>query len=97
MKKIILDNSIKKGVIASVIASFLFIVFIEPILKLIFELLIKISDKFISGLADTFYQSASLGHRNDLDFVQMLFVIIFAFGFMSNIILQSIFIVKKND
>lgn len=63
------DESVRKGVIASIIASIVFFIFLEPLLRFFWNFLNRFSSVIYNGYLDTIYQSAALGQRNDLDFV----------------------------
>ncbi len=61
------DTQLRKNIVASVIASVLFIAFIQPILRFIWILVSSFSAAFYTGFVDALYKAASLGHRNHVD------------------------------
>ena len=52
------------NVIASVVASVIFLAFIQPFLTLFWELLTSTGSAALNLLVDRFYMNAALGHRN---------------------------------
>lgn len=68
------DSQIRKGVIASVIASLLFVVVIQPLLRLVWSLVLSHGSRFLQGYVDSIYLNAALGHRNYVDVVLLVLV-----------------------
>ncbi|MDR3576885.1 MAG: hypothetical protein P4L50_23715 [Anaerolineaceae bacterium] len=64
---------IKKEIYASVIATILTMVFIEPILKFLWNGMIWFSSIFYEGFINEIYIDAALGQRNDID--EMIFIL----------------------
>jgi hypothetical protein len=65
----ILDPATKKSILASVIASILVIVFIQPILKLSGELIVWMGDNIYEGISNTMYRNAAIGIREKYSFL----------------------------
>ncbi len=63
------DPDLRKGIIASVVASILFVIFIQPILKFSWSVLSHLSEIFYSGYLNSVYTNAALGERNYLDVI----------------------------
>lgn len=63
------DKSIRKGVLASVIASVIVIIFINPLLDLIWKMISDGGNWIYKSYVDSIYQNASLGNRNWLDVI----------------------------
>ncbi len=95
MKNLFWDESLKKSLFVSIFGGIIFIILIEPIVKLIYSILTAIADNFISGIIDNFYQSASLGHRNELDFMQFFILIFLIIAGMVVLFTYINFILKK--
>ena len=69
------DYKIRKSIIASVIASVIIIILIQPLLRLVWSLVLGQGSRFIQAYVDSIYQSAALGHRNHVDVMMLsLFV-----------------------
>jgi len=82
------DPEFKKEIFVSVIAAILTIIFIEPILKLIWGIMSWFGTTTYQGFLDMMYKNASLGHRNYIDFM------IVAFFFSAIIGISAEFIVR---
>jgi len=82
-KVITKDPQIRKGIIASVIATVIVIVLIQPILKLAWSALLSFGAQFVQNYVDTIYKSAALGHRNYIDVLLLMGI----FSFLSGSIL----------
>ena len=83
------DSSIRKGVLASVIASLVILLFVQPILTGLGRLLLWTTNSLWQRLSDQLYISAALGHRNDVD------VIILAFVLLPLIIIPSLVLIRR--
>jgi len=58
------DYPMKKSIMASIIASICVVIFIKPILNVIWLILVFISNSVYMNLINQLYKNASLGHRN---------------------------------
>lgn len=74
------DAQIRKGIIASVIASVIVIILIQPLLRLAWSFLSGLGAQFIQNYIDSIYRSAALGHRNYLDVLMMGLLFSFVSG-----------------
>ena len=68
------DPQIRKGVIASVIASLAVIVLIQPVLRLVWSTILSIASRYLQGYVDSIYSSAALGHRNYVDVLLLMYM-----------------------
>ena len=73
------DKEIRKGIISSIIASLIFLIFFQPILGFIWEVVTKISMRTYSGYMDNIYKNAALGQRNWLGYLTLLFFLLVVF------------------
>ncbi len=82
------DKDIKKGIISGVIASIIFLIFIQPILTFIWNAIIKFSFSTYTGYIDIVYENAALGKRNWIDFLVLTFFIYFQFILLFTFLLK---------
>lgn len=68
------DPEIRKGVLASIIASILVLIFIQPVLRLVWALVLGLGGKFLDKYIDSIYRSSAFGHRNHVDVMLLLFL-----------------------
>jgi len=84
------DESIRKGVIASVLASLIVIIFITPFLNIIWGLMVDggviIQDYYVNAI----YKHASLGNRNWLDVVFYLYLLSIFVGMIVTLVYKII-------
>lgn len=73
------DPTMRKAIVASVVASIIVIVFIQPILGTVWRLIL-FSSRY---LTDQIYSGASLGERNYLDFIVFSYLIVAIMGLVS--------------
>lgn len=66
------DTHFSKGVIASVIASLIVIILIQPILRLAWSFMLTLGSRFLQSYIDSIYRSAALGHRNYVDVMLLI-------------------------
>lgn len=58
------DQVFRKSIIASIIASLIFVIFLNPILSLIWDGVLLLGGNLYNGLIDRTYSNAALGQRN---------------------------------
>ncbi len=63
------DKDFRKSILASVIASILFIIFFQPILTFFWNICRILSIKFYENYIDSVYLNAALGQRNWIDLI----------------------------
>ncbi len=86
------DSVIRKGIIASVIAAFVVIIFIQPLLRFIWAVILALGSRFLQGYIDSTYKSAALGGRNDVDVILIGWLFAIVSGMMIGMTLA---IIKK--
>lgn len=91
-----IDKTIKKSIVASLIAAIVFFIFLEPTMKLLWNFLNKTSLSIYSKYIDSIYQSAALGHRNDLE-ILIIIIILYIFLIMMIISAQNISRIKQKE
>jgi hypothetical protein len=85
------DSSIKKGVVASLIATIIFIAILQPLMTLLWKFLNKTSIVVYSRYLDYIYKYAASGHKNDIDFYLItIVIIIFFMSLLSLVIIKSL-------
>jgi len=89
------DKEAKKSIIISVIASALFLIFIQPIMLIIWEIVKPISFSAFDSIINSIYKNAALGQRNWLDFLIWAFILLFAFNYIIKAFLKGKRIVKE--
>ncbi len=72
--KIFENQDKRQSIYASIIASILVIIFIEPIIKFLWNIILKYSGTIYSGYLDSIYENAALGYKNYLEFIFFIFV-----------------------
>jgi hypothetical protein len=71
------DKSVRKGIIASLIAAIVFFIFLEPLMRLLWGLLNKYSSILYISFINEIYKSAAMGQRNNIDLFHFTFVMTF--------------------
>ncbi|MCL1676122.1 hypothetical protein [Elizabethkingia meningoseptica] len=69
------NSEVKKTIVLSLISSAIFLIFLQPILTFLWNLIEKISLSTYSALIDNWYKNASLGQRNWVDYI--IFSVVF--------------------
>ena len=87
---IIKDPQIRRGVIASIIASLIVLIFVQPLLRIIWAALLKVGLEFVQAYVDSIYRNAALGQRNDVDVIILFFIFAILLGLISGITLVAI-------
>ena len=82
-------KSFRYNIIASIVASSLFLIFIDPIISSFWGLILWSSNFIIDSLIDKVYQSAALGHRNHFAYMILVLLTTPVIAFSSIKILQS--------
>ena len=85
----------KKSIVISLVASAVFLVFIQPIMLFIWEVLKKFSSATFDGLINGMYRNAALGQRNWIDFI--LLTISLTIGMSFFLIVMFNLKMKVND
>jgi hypothetical protein len=71
-----MDNkSLKIGIISGIISSLIVIIFIHPILSLVWNAFIAVAGSVHQGYVDKIYRNAALPERNLIGFVTILFLL----------------------
>lgn len=60
-----MDKSIKVGIITGIVASMVFVYFLDPIIRIFGEGVFYASNYVVSGLVDSLYQKSALGVAKD--------------------------------
>ncbi len=90
------DKDLRKGIIASVLASFIFLIFIQPILSFAWKNIVTLSIHTYTGYIDSIYENAALGKRNWIDFLILgyflffLFLVLFAFSMIFRLFMEDL-------
>ncbi len=71
-RSIIRDLEVRRGIIASIVASIIVIILIQPLLRLIWAFVLRISTRFIQNNVDSIYRNAALGHRDYVDVLLLM-------------------------
>ena len=89
-----ISNSIKVGVISSLIASVLFLYLLDPILRFLSNIVFFVSDKVSSYFVDKLYQEIAIG-RTDYSLTLLVMINITLMGIINLVIVQKIKLKKK--
>jgi hypothetical protein len=82
------DKEIRKGIISSIIASLIFLIFFQPILNSLWTILSRLSENTYSGYIDNVYKNAALGHRNWIDYLSLNFLFGFLFVLITALLIR---------
>ncbi len=78
------DPEVRKGVVVSIVASIIVIILIQPLLRLIWAVVLGVSVHFVQRYVDTIYRNSALGHRNYIDvWLLMLFLSLMCGGYLA--------------
>jgi hypothetical protein len=94
---ILKDKEAKKSIIVSVIASMVFLVFIQPIMTFIWDILKRISLSTSDWLTNGMYKNAALGQRNWIDFILLTAIVLIAAIYVSRVFLKVTLLAKKES
>src|SRR5687767_11768962 len=87
------NREMQRNVIASVVASVLFIAFVQPVLRGMWLILVWLSANVWTGLLNGIYRSAALGQRNWIDVIVLsLLVLVLLLIFVTVLVLLWKFI-----
>jgi len=75
------DPQIRRGIIASVIASVIILVFIQPVLRLAWSAILAFGTRIFQGYIDSIYANAALGHKSYIDFILLILILSLFSGF----------------
>ncbi|BBO86129.1 hypothetical protein DSCO28_66950 [Desulfosarcina ovata subsp. sediminis] len=75
------DSQIRKGIIASVIASLLVVIFIQPVIRLVWSGILTFGTHVFQGFIDSIYANAARGHRNYVDVIILMLISSILSGF----------------
>jgi hypothetical protein len=89
------DNTIKKGIVSSLIASIVFIIVLEPLLKFLWSFLNKTSYTVYFNYLNSLYSNAALGHRNYVDFMILTAIIAGIIGLLFITSNRLLFLIKR--
>lgn len=90
------DKTIRKGIIASVIASVIFMIVLEPLMKILWSFFNNTSNKIYNSYLDSIFTNAAIGHRNHLDFMTYYIETVFLFGVLFLILIRSNSIIRQH-
>jgi hypothetical protein len=91
------DKEAKKSIVVSLIASMVFLVFIQPIMTFIWETVKRISLSTSDWLTNGMYKNAALGQRNWIDFILLTCIVLIAASFVSRVLLKVTLLTKKES
>ena len=77
------DPQIRRGVIASIIAALIVLIFVQPLLRIIWSALLKVGLSFFQSYVDSIYLNAALGQRNDVGVILLFLILSLIFGVTS--------------
>src|SRR5258708_18180038 len=83
------DPTIRKSVLASIIASILVIVFIQPILTAVLRLINFLGEHVYIGFSNQIYYNASLGERPTIVFLMFGAVVVVINAFVAGVTLTA--------
>ncbi|ADT93397.1 hypothetical protein Sbal625DRAFT_1289 [Shewanella baltica OS625] len=90
-----MDKSIKVGIITGIVASMVFVYFLDPIIRIFGEGVFYASNYVVSGLVDSLYQKSALGVAKDPSLTVYALIIGFITAFPVAMI--RIFFQKKSN
>ncbi|PPC76965.1 hypothetical protein C4K68_12685 [Pokkaliibacter plantistimulans] len=90
-----MDKSIKVGIITGIVASMVFVYFLDPIIRIFGEGVFYASNYVVSGLVDSLYQKSALGVAKDPSLAVYALIIGFITAFPVAMI--RIFFQKKSN
>lgn len=82
------DKETKRSILISLIASTIFLVFIQPIMQIVWGLLIKISFSTFDTIMNSMYKNAALGQRNWIDFLLLTFLVVIGLNFIVSVVFR---------
>jgi hypothetical protein len=91
-KHMTLDRNLKIGIIASIIASFLFIYFLDPLLKFVTFLLFNVFRSLAHGYTDRLFEQAALLTAPDPSFHLLSLTLGFLTGFSITVLVVFLFL-----
>jgi len=87
-----MSSDLKKGIYVSIIAAILVMIFIQPLLNLIWRGIWLISNNYYEHLITDIYRNAALGHRNYIE-VKFSLIIFSAFiGILTGLLFGTIYL-----
>jgi hypothetical protein len=89
------DPIMKKSILASIIASILVVVFIQPILNLVFKVTNITGEYVYVGFSNGIYRNAALGERSNLVFMIYCFMLALVTIFCGAVVFVSVNRVRK--
>ncbi len=90
------DPTFRKSIIASIIASLIFVIFLNPILSLIWDAVLFFGTNLYNGLIDRTYSNAALGQRNWYSFILLISLGILGHGMFTTMLIRFRKLRKKN-
>lgn len=81
------DPDFKKRLLTSVIASAIVLIFIKPILEIVWNIIRELSSKSYSGFIDKIYKNAAQGPTNGVDLINFALIVSIYFFIISAAIL----------
>lgn len=82
------EKETKKSIVISLIASAIFLIFIQPIMLLIWDILKTLSSETFDGLINGMYRNAALGQRNWIDFLLLTALVIIGLNLTARVPLR---------
>jgi len=89
------DKSIRKGIIASIIASVIFMIILEPLMKLFWTFLNTTTNHLYTSYLNSIFTNAAIGHRNHIDFMTYYFETVLIFGVLFITLIKAKSIIEK--
>jgi len=90
------DKEAKKSIIVSLVASMLFLVFIQPIMTFIWDTLKALSLSTFEWVTDGMYKNAALGQRNWIDFLLWTSIVLFGASLIAIMFIKVTSLVRKD-
>src|SRR5712691_5732960 len=84
------DPAIKRGIIAGVITSLITLIFLQPLLNLLWAATSAVASSFSKSLVDSVYQRAAEGQTHWIDLQFLTWFIAAWWGFTAGIIVASV-------
>lgn len=76
-----MDKTIRVGIVAGIIASMIFVYFLDPIIRVFGEGVLYVSEYLVTGLLDSLYQKSALGVAKDPALSTYAFLVGIVVGF----------------
>ena len=81
------DPQIRRGILASIIASLIVIIFVQPLLRIIWSVLLKVGLSFFQSYVDSIYLNAARAQRNEVGVIILFLILTLIFSLFSGVAL----------